>query len=67
MIRAKGKKSIREKSPLWLSSNKPDKSMRTRVRSLASLSGLRIQCCHELRCRVQTHLGSGVAVAVGLG
>ena len=27
-------------------------SMRTRVRSLASLSGLRIQCCRELWCRL---------------
>ena len=34
------------------------------VRSLASLSGLRIHCCHELWCRSQTWLGSGVAVAV---
>ena len=38
--------------------------MRTRVRSLASLSGLRIQGCHELWCRVQTQLGAHVAVAV---
>ena len=28
--------------------------MRTQVRSLALLSGLRIQCCHELWCRLQT-------------
>ena len=34
------------------------------VRSLASLSGLRIQCCQELRCRSQTWLESGIAVAV---
>ena len=33
-------------------------------RSLASLSGLRIWCCCELWCRLQTLLGSGVAVAV---
>ena len=39
-------------------------SMRMRVRSLASLSGLRIRRCHELSCRLQTRLGSGVAVAV---
>ena len=26
--------------------------------------GLRIQCCHELRCRSQTQLGSGLAVAL---
>ena len=38
-------------------------SMRSRVRSLSSLSGLRIQCCRELWCRSQMHLASGVAVA----
>ena len=41
-------------------------TMRFRVRSLASLSGLRIQCCYELRCRSQMPLGSHVAVAVAL-
>ena len=35
----------------------------TQVRSLASLSGLRIWCSHALRCRSQTRLGSGIAVA----
>ena len=35
--------------------------MRTRARSLASLSGLWIWRCHELWCRSQTCLGSGVA------
>ena len=39
-------------------------SMRTQLRSLASLSGLRIQHCCELWCRLQTQLGSGIAVAV---
>ena len=34
------------------------------VRSLTLLSGLRIQRCHELWCRPQMQLGSGVAVAV---
>ena len=34
------------------------------VRSLASLSGLRIQGCHELWCRSQTQLRSGIAVAL---
>ena len=34
------------------------------VQSLASLSGLRIRHCHELWCRLQTRLGSGIAVAV---
>ena len=35
-----------------------------RVRSLASLCGLRIKHCRELWCRLQTRLGSGVAVAL---
>ena len=37
-------------------------SMRRRVRSLASLSGLRIGCCQELWCRLR----SGMVVAVAL-
>ena len=39
-------------------------STRTQVQSLALLSGLRIQCYHELWCRSQNQLRSGVAVAV---
>ena len=39
-------------------------SMKIQVRSLASLSGLRIRHCHELWCKSQMRLGSGVAVAV---
>ena len=39
-------------------------TMRLRVRFLASLSGLNIQCCHELWCRLQMRLGSCVAVSV---
>ena len=39
-------------------------SMRTQVRSLVLLSGLRIQCCCELWYRLQTWFGSHVAVAV---
>ena len=39
-------------------------TMRLQVLSLASLSGLKIRCCHELWCRSQTWLGSDVAVAV---
>ena len=39
-------------------------SMRMRVRSLALLSGFRIRHRHELWCRSQTRLGSGVAVAL---
>jgi len=35
-------------------------TMRLRVRPLASLSGLRIQCCRELGCRSQTQSGSGM-------
>ena len=37
-------------------------TMRSRVRSLASLSGLRIQRCCALWCRLQTQLGSHVPV-----
>ena len=51
--------------PLWLSGNKPDKYLWGQwVRSLASLSGLRIWCCCELWCRSQMLLGSCIAVAV---
>ena len=39
-------------------------SMRMRVWSLASLGGLRNWCCCKLRCRSQTRLGSGIAVAM---
>ena len=38
--------------------------MRLGIQSLASLSGLRIQHCHELLGRSQTRLGSHVAVAL---
>ena len=38
--------------------------MRTQVRFLASLTGLRIWRCHELWCMSQTWLGSRVAVAL---
>ena len=37
-------------------------TMRLQVRSLALLSGLRIQHCHELWCRLKTQLRSGMAV-----
>ena len=51
--------------PLWLSGLQTWLvSMRMQVPSLASLSKLRIQCCHELQYKRQTLLGSGVAVAV---
>ena len=44
-------------------------SMRLWVRSLASLTELRIRRCRELWCRSQMRLGSdvGVAVAVVIG
>ena len=38
--------------------------MRLRVWSLALLSVLRIQHCHELWCRLQMQLGSHIAVAL---
>ena len=40
-------------------------SVKTQVRSLALLSGLRIQLCCELWCRSQMQLGPGVAMALG--
>ena len=43
---------------IWLA------SMRTKVWSLALLSRLRIQRCHELWCRSQTRLGSDIAVTI---
>ena len=39
-------------------------TMRFLVRSLASLSGLRIRHCHEMWCRSKTWLRSGAAVAL---
>ena len=39
-------------------------TLRLLVQSLSSLSGFRIWRCHELWCRSQMWLGSGVAVAV---
>ena len=38
--------------------------MRMQVRFLASLSGLRIERCHNLQHRLQMQVGSGVAAAV---
>ena len=40
------------------------RSMRMWVRSLVSLSELRIWHCHELQCRLQTRLRSCIAAAV---
>ena len=42
-------------------------SMRTQVRSLALLRGLRIWHCCELWCRSQMRLGSGIAVSCVAG
>ena len=39
--------------------------MRTQVRTLTLLSGLRIWHCQELVAQITEQLGSGVAVAVG--
>ena len=47
-----------QRKRIWLG------TMRLRVQSLASGSGLRIWHCHKLWCRSQTWLRSGVAVAV---
>jgi len=41
-------------------------SMRMRVRSLSLLSGLGIQHCHELWCRLQMQLGSQVRLAAAV-
>ena len=40
-------------------------TMRLRVCSPASICGLRIRHCHELWCRLQMRLRSGIAVVVG--
>ena len=37
-------------------------SMRMRVPSLASFSGLRVRCCRELWCKSQAWLESSVAI-----
>ena len=51
--------------PLWLRVKGTQLvSMRKHVQSLVSLSGLRIQHCHELWCRLQMQLRSHDAVAV---
>ena len=50
------------KVPLWLRTQLV--SMRTQVRSLAALSGLRVRHCYKLWCRLPVRLGSHIAVAV---
>ena len=50
---------------LWLSGLRTRLvAMRMQVRSLAPLSGLMTWRCHELWCRLQMWLKSGVAVAM---
>ena len=49
---------VAQRKRIWLA------SLRTKVRSLALLGGLRIWHCCELWCRLQIRLGSCVAVAV---
>ena len=63
-IKQHGKESKKEWRERRLSGKEPDKYPRgCRFDSLALLSGLRIQPCHELRCRSQMQFRSGVAVA----
>ena len=57
-------KSTFREFPLWHRKRIQLVSMRMRVQSLASRSGLRVRHCCELWCRSQMQLGSGVAVAV---
>ena len=49
---------VAQQKQIWLA------SMMTWVRSLGSLSELRIWCCHELWCRSKRRLRSCIAVAV---
>ena len=46
----------------WHSGNESDGTTKLKVWSLALLSGLGIQCCPELWCRLQTRHRSAVAV-----
>ena len=52
--------------PLWLSGLRTWLVSMIQVQSLASLSGLSIQCCHKLWCTFQMQLWCGVAMAVAL-
>ena len=54
----RGGSMVAQQKQIWLA------SMRTQVRFLALLSGLRIQHCRELCCRSQTQLRSHIAVVV---
>ena len=58
-------KKAQQELPSWLSGLRTQLvSIRMRIQSLLLLSGLRIQCCCKLWCRLQTCLGSSVAMAV---
>ena len=60
------KTKVSEEFPLCLSRLRTQLiSLRKQVWPLASLSGLKIQCCSKLQRRSQMWLGSGVTVAVG--
>ena len=60
-----GLKSTFQEFPSWLTGYRIQLGiMRIQVRSVASLSGLRIRRCCELWSRFQTRLGSHVAVAL---
>ena len=60
-----GKESGREAFLSWLSGLRPKiVSVKMQMRSLALLSGLRIQHCHKLWYRSQIRLGTRDAVAV---
>ena len=56
--RQKTKRENKNKTNIW--------SVRTCVPFLASLSGLSIQRCRKLQCRLQMQLRSGVALAVAV-
>ena len=58
-------KKAKEEFPSWLSGLRTQLiSMRTQIRSIISLSGVRIRCFPKLWCRSQMQLGSWVAVTV---
>lgn len=61
--RKKKNKKTKPRVPI-VSQGVKNPSMRMRVGYLASLSRLRIQCCHKLWHRSQMRLGFSVAMAV---
>ena len=54
----------KKKRVLIVAQQVKDPVLRMWVRSLAWLSALRIQHCHEMWCRLQSRLGSQVAMAL---